>query len=418
MKIGFLIIGSEVLNGKISDLNTKILADFLRPNNLEISEAMISRDEKSSIMHSLEELFKRHDVVITSGGLGPTKDDITKETLGEYFGRASQYSEDAVKIATENYKRFDRPFPGKEHGYCYLPEGFVPLSNSTGFAPAFYTQDKNKILISAPGVPREFKSILQDHFLAIVKDLIPKDYFHDHVIFRTKNIPEEKIFGEVDPSLWDKLAKFGDVSSLPILMGVDVAVKVTGASSDELASKVSALKEIMRESPVARNIWHIGPETIEEKIVVLANQKKIKFGFAESATGGLCSHRITNVSGSSQCFMGSVVCYDEKVKEHVLGVSRKTLDECSAVSLECAREMADGLQKILSLDIAISITGFAGPGGGNDKFPVGSVCIGRSLRNSHVTADSFILKGDREILKQRFSQAALYALLDEVEKFA
>src|SRR5690606_33101162 len=114
MKIGFLIIGSEVLNGKISDLNTKILADFLRPNNLEINEAMISRDEKHSIMHSLKELFARHDVVVTSGGLGPTKDDITKDTLGEFFGKTSKYSEEAVKIATENYQRFNRPFPGKE----------------------------------------------------------------------------------------------------------------------------------------------------------------------------------------------------------------------------------------------------------------------------------------------------------------
>lgn len=418
MKIGFLIIGSEVLNGKISDLNTKILADFLRPNNLEINEAMISRDEKSSIKHSLNELFARHDVVITSGGLGPTKDDITKETLGEFFGRNSEYSDEAVKVATENYKRFSRDFPGKEHGYCYLPQGFVPLSNRTGFAPAFHTRDKNKILISAPGVPREFKSILEDHFLSIVKDLIPKNHFHDHVIFRTRNVPEEKIFGEVDTSLWDKLANYGEVSSLPILMGVDIAVKVTGSSNDELAGKVSAIKKIMQESPVSKNIWHIGPESIEEKIVVLANQKKIKFGFAESATGGLCSHRITNVSGSSQCFMGSIVCYDEKVKEHILGVSHETLEKFTAVSLECAREMAQGLQKNLSLDIAISITGFAGPGGGNDKFPVGSVCIGKGLKNGEVSAESFILKGDREILKQRFSQAALYALLDEVEKFA
>ena len=418
MKIGLLIIGSEVLGGKVSDLNTRILADFLRPNHLEISEAIIARDEKASIQKALTDIFKNNDVVLTSGGLGPTKDDITKETLGEFLGRKLQFSEKAMKVAVENYQRFNRPFPGKEHSYCFLPEGFTALSNSSGFAPGFFTSFENKFLISGPGVPREFRSLLQDHFLRIVADKIDKTLYQDNVIFRTKNIPEEKIFEEVDSSLWDKLSKYGEVSSLPILMGVDIGIKIKGSTNDEIAKKVSAVKKLVEASPVYRNVWHVGPESIEEKIVVLANQKGIKFGFAESATGGLCSHRITNISGSSQCFMGSVVCYDEKVKEHVLGVKRKTLDEFTAVSHECAREMAEGLRKNFSLDIAISITGFAGPGGGNDQFPVGSVCIGRALIKEETVSEHFILKGDREVLKQRFSQAALYALLDEVENFA
>ncbi len=418
MKIGLLIIGSEVLGGKISDLNTKYLADFLKPNYLELSEAIIVQDDKASIQKGLKDLFVNNDVVITSGGLGPTKDDITKETLAEFLERKLQFSEEAYKISSENYQRFNRPFPGKDHGYCFLPEGFTALSNSSGFAPGFFTSFEDRILISGPGVPREFRSLLQDHFLRIVEKKIDKNFYQDNVLFRTKNVPEEKIFGEVDPSLWDKLSKYGVVSSLPILMGVDIAVKVKGTSINELADKVAKVKKIVAESPVYKNVWHLGPESIEEKIVVLANQKGIKFGFAESATGGLCSHRITNISGSSQCFMGSVICYDEKVKEHVLRVKRKTLDAFSAVSHECAREMADGLRKNFSLDIAVSITGYAGPGGGNDKFPVGSVCIGRCLKTEEPKSEHFILKGDREVLKQRFSQAALFALLEEVENFA
>jgi PncC family amidohydrolase len=123
------------------------------------------------------------------------------------------------------------------------------------------------------------------------------------------------------------------------------------------------------------------------------------------------------MSGASQSFMGSVVCYDEKVKEHVLGVRAETLKEHTAVSVECAQEMSQGLHQNFSLDIAISITGYAGPGGGTDKFPVGSVCIGRTTKaGSHV--EVLHLEGDREILKQRFSQAAMYALLEELEKFA
>lgn len=418
MKIGFLIIASEVLDGKISDLNTKILAEFLRTNHLQIHEAMVARDEASAIKEALHKLVSQNDLVVTSGGLGPTKDDITKETIASYTGRKVLYSEECLRIAEANYQRFNRPFPGKDHGYCYIPEGFTPLSNSTGMAPGFHTEFNGKFIFSAPGVPREFKSMLEDHLRSLVESRRNKDELLDNVIIRTKNVPEEKIFSEVDPELWDKLEQYGEVSSLPIIMGVDIGVKLKARNNDEMAKKVSAVKEIIESSPVKPHVWHYGPEPIEEKIVILANQKKIRFGFAESATGGLASHRITNCSGASQCFMGSVVCYDEKVKEHILNVKHETLEKHTAVSIECAEEMACGLQKNFSLDIAISITGYAGPGGGNDKFPVGSVCIGKSVRGETSSAQSLLLKGDREILKQRFAQAALYALLEELEKFA
>lgn len=419
MRIGFLIIGSEVLDGKISDLNTKILAEFLRTRHLEIQEAIICRDNKEDILKSLKQLSSSVDLIVTSGGLGPTKDDITKETLGNFLGKKLVFNETAQKIAEQNYKRFEREFPSKEHGYCYLPEDFTPLSNSTGFAPGFYCSENNKLIFSAPGVPRELKSMLNDHLSSIIEKKINLQGVLDHVIIRTKNVPEEKIFGEVDKTLWEKLEAYGDVSSLPILMGVDIGVKLKAANNDEMAQKVKGVKDIIENSPIRKNVWHFGSESMEEKIVTLANQKKLKFGFAESATGGLCSHRITNVSGSSQCFMGSVICYDEKIKEHVLGVKKETLEKHTAVSIQTAKEMAEGLLKNFSLDIAISITGYAGPGGGNDKFPVGGVCIGRATRNHEANSvQDLVLKGDREILKQRFSQAVLYALLEEVEKFA
>jgi nicotinamide-nucleotide amidase len=417
MKIGLLIIGSEVLDGKISDLNTKILANFLKLHHLEVSEARIARDEANSISTHFKGLLGNNDMVITTGGLGPTKDDITKATLAECLNRKIQFSSEAQKVAEENYKRFNRSFPGKESGYCYLPEGFVPLPNNSGLAPSFYVEHEGKIIVSAPGVPREFTSLLQDHFITIAGKKLPKDQFFHNFIARTKRVPEEKIFGEVDPKLWDKLEEYGDVSSLPNIMGVDIGVKIRATSQDELTQKIETVKNILQSSPVHQHVWSLEPVSIEEKIVKLANQKGIKFGFSESATGGLCSSRITNISGSSQSFMGGVVCYDEKIKENILGVKRETLDIHTAVSPECAHEMAAGLKEKFNLDIAISITGYAGPGGGTEKYPVGTVCIGRAIFD-RTTAEVFQFKGDRELLKERFSQAALYALLEEVEKFA
>jgi nicotinamide-nucleotide amidase len=417
MKIGFLVIGSEILDGKITDLNTKALADFLRLQNVDLTLALTVRDQEDSIMNSLEILFKECDVVVTSGGLGPTLDDITKQTLAKFLGRVIAYSPDAEEVALKNYAKFDRPFPGKEHGYCYLPSGFVALNNSTGFAPNLFTQYLDKYLICGPGVPREFKSMLDDHMVPQILSKFRSLEVIESINIRTKKVPEEKIFNEVDKDLWAKLSAYGDVSSLPIFYGVDIGVKLRAHTEAELARKKAAVMKIIEDSPVNEHIWHIGRESLEEVIVKKTKEKNIKFGFAESCTGGLCSHRVTNVSGSSATFMGGVVSYDNSVKEALLEVDKETLRYYGAVSVETAQEMAQGLLKNLNLDLAISITGIAGPAGGSQEKPVGTVCIGVSMKGK-TYGEKFKFFGDREQLKNRFSQAALMMLLENVESFA
>ncbi len=417
MNIGFLIIASEVLDGKITDLNTSIFANFLRSHHLEINKAMSVRDRAEDIQQGLTQLFADCDVIVTSGGLGPTRDDITKETLGNFLGRKLALSPAAIKVSEENYQRFSRTFPGAEHGYAYLPEGFVPLSNATGFAPGLFATHEGRILLSGPGVPREFQSILEDHLSPILKNHRNSQEVLGHFIVRTKNVPEERIFSQVDPELWDQLEAFGEVSSLPILMGVDIGVKLRASTALELDQKSIELRRIIEHSPLRPHIWGFGRESLEERIVVRAREKGLRFGFAESATGGLCSHRITGVPGSSQCFQGTVVCYNEKVKESILGVSPETLSRYSAVSAEAAREMATGLGQILKLDIAVAVTGYAGPDCGSDGTPVGTVFIARAVRGT-LKVEVHQLRGDRDVLKQRFSQAALYSLLEEVENLA
>ncbi len=362
-------------------------------------------------------MFDQCDLIITSGGMGPTQDDITKDSIAKYLGRKISYSEASEKIAVHNYSKYDRPFPGKDHGYCFLPDGFLPLNNSTGFAPGLFTEEKGKFLLCAPGVPREFNSMLADHLPSLVFSKNKNVTFIDHVIARTRRVPEEKIFSEIDKTLWDKLSVYGDVSSLPIILGVDIGVKIRGATEAELDQKKKAVKAIFDSSPVKDIIWHFGSESLEQLIIDKANRKNIKFGFAESCTGGLCSHRVTQISGSSSSFMGSVISYDEVVKLEQLNVSEKTLSTNGVVSVAVAEEMAKGLVKALHLDIGISTTGFAGPTGGTNDKPVGTVCIGVATERN-TTAIQYRFFGDREQLKNRFAQAALLLLLEEVEKFA
>ena len=417
MKIGLLIIASEVLDGKITDLNTRYLAEYLKGQNLELEVTTTVRDREDDILKGLADLFQSAQLVISSGGLGPTKDDLTKKVIGQYFEREHVYSPAAHQVAETNYQRLNRTYPGKEHGYSFLPEGFLPLENATGFAPGFYAEGDDKFLIAAPGVPREFKSIINDHLGNWIKKNIQVPQFMENIIIRTKKVPEEKIFGEVDPFLWDKLEAFGDVSSLPVLMGVDIGVKIKASGENELTLKKQAVFQIIKDSPICSSVWNWGPEKLEEVIVMRANELGLKFGFAESCTGGLCSQRITNVSGSSKSFFGSVICYDTAVKINQLNVSPLTISNKGVVSTETAEEMATGLARLWKLDLAISTTGIAGPNGGTIENPVGTVCIGIHSAQKQ-TSIKLHLFGDREQLKERFAQAALMALWETMEEFA
>jgi nicotinamide-nucleotide amidase len=417
MRISFLIIGSEVLEGKVVEQNTHTLAHFLRDHHLELSRTMMVRDHQPEIHQALEFLYAHSELVITSGGLGPTADDITKEAIATYLQRPVSFSPAALTIAEENYQRFEKVFPGREHGYAWLPEGFVALANSTGYAPGLFGEVAGKLILSAPGVPREFRSMLEDHLLKLISHKLSRTEQLESVTIRTWRVPEEKIFGELDRELWGKLEQWGAVSSLPVLAGVDIVVKLRDKSFEELEAKRQQVLAIIEASPIKQYVWHYGSESLEEVIVARAREKKISLAIAESATGGLCSHRLTNVPGVSTVFPGSIISYAEAVKERELGVSRKTLSTKGVVSPETAEEMAQGIAGRMKVDLAASITGVAGPGGGSPQAPVGTAYIGVCLRG-RIKSRKVQFSGDREQIKNRFAQALLMTLLEEMANIA
>ena len=416
MKIGLLIIGTEVLKGLVADANTKWLADHLKSLNLELSKVITVGDGETDISHGLSDLYRDCDFVFTSGGLGPTLDDITKTSVAKFFNLPVEYSDDAHQVAKKNYEQFNRELANM-HTYSTLPVGFIPLWNPSGFAPGFFFQSvDNKFLLSGPGVPREFKAIINAHFKSLVDPFLTDKYHHETVTFRTKKIPEEKIFTELVPTLWQDMEKYGSVSSLPQIMSVDICSHLKAKTEAELKEKREAVKQLISNSALQEYIWETGTRSVEEVILSLAEKHNIHFGFAESCTGGLCSHRMTNISGASKSFWGSVVCYDNSIKENILNVKSETLKNFGAVSIETAQEMSEGLKKNLKLDLAISITGIAGPGGGSEDKPVGTVCLGISDK-SGTTTHRLVLFGDREQLKLRFSQAALFLLLEKLQSY-
>lgn len=408
-KITQIIIGDELLSGKIQDLNLKYLAQTLLPTGHKLQGAKFIADETKQIIKTLEQSSHENDVLIITGGLGPTKDDLTKAVLGEWIGSQMKESPEAIEIVTKQYARLNRQWSSELNHYHLLPEKISAIYNPVGFAPGLFLTKNNCLVFAAPGVPREFQGMLKDIILPMINSKLDQTQEGLEIFnIRTFGVPEEVIFGKLCPDLWEQLEVFGKVSSLPNLSGVDITLRLP--INEKLNHAKAEIKKIINESAIKENIWHIGMSELCELIVQEATNKNITFAFAESCTGGLVSSMITDISGSSACFLGSVVSYANEVKMNQLGVKKETLEKFGAVSLETAKEMAIGARKNLCADITISFSGIAGPGGGSELKPVGTLSLGTSTKKDD-SSELVYFSGDRVRLKQRFATTGLFRLL-------
>jgi nicotinamide-nucleotide amidase len=408
MDFELIIIGNELLNGKVKDKNIHWFSKYCNDNNFKLSGVQIIGDSKVEFTKALDKAKLTADIIVTTGGLGPTKDDITKSMMAQYFNKEIQHSIDALKITQAHYKRGNREFNSEVNKYPEIPQDFKALYNPTGYAPALsFEFEEGKYIFNTPGVPSEFQSVVTES----ITPLLPKsNTFSKHIIIKTWRLPESHIFMKLCPDLWEKLEAFGEVSSLPHLLGVDIGIRISNPSFEQ------EVLELVNSTALSEFIWHIGSESLEEVIVEKAKLKNIKIGFAESCTGGLCASRITDVSGSSSVFWGSIISYSNEVKINSLDVQSETLKNFGAVSLETAKEMAQGAFRNMNLDIAISTTGIAGPGGGSIDKPVGTVGIGITTKNGS-SSEIYNFNGNREELKFRFSQMALFSLLEKINEY-
>jgi len=423
MDIQLITIGNELLNGKIQDLNGHWLAKFCYKNHINLQKVHIIGDNFLQFSKALLDSLTSSSVVIISGGLGPTEDDLTKSMMSSFFDKKIVTSPEALAIAQAHYKRGNREFDPKKIHYGDIPQDFIPINNPVGYAPGLaYLAPKtgvNKfdIITCAPGVPSEFQAMVEEEiYPLILKHKRVSDSLKKHVVIKSWKISESKIFNSLCTNLWDDLSAYGEVSSLPHYLGVDIGVFIQCKTQEEIEKKEAAIIAVVKASELATYIWHIGGESLEELIILKAKEKNLKIGFAESCTGGLLASSITDIAGSSAVLWGSVVSYSNEVKEKVLAVNNETLKSFGAVSLETAKEMAQGALVNMNVDIAISTTGIAGPGGGSKEKPVGTVAIGfATKKNKDVKSELFNFRGDRKVLKSTFTKAALYTLLEVIE---
>ena len=409
IKAGVLAIGDELLAGLRINTDIALIANFLEKFGREIGEERTVRDEDEAIKSAVAELSERFPLVITTGGLGPTHDDRTRYAIADLLRKELIRKEELLEGIKKRLKELEMQYIPEIHdNYALVPQGFEPIPNKAGIAPGLFYHADGKTILLLPGPPREVKAVLQK-IEPKFKELFGQSLVVKKTI-RTFGIPEV----DIQDKLKDVMEELGHVSLLPSPIGVDVVLKAIGKEEkkvrEEIEKKAETVKHILGE-----DVYGEDDDTLEKVVGEILRRRRLRIGVAESCTGGLVSHLITNVPGSSDYFWGNVVAYDNKVKEEVLGVPSELIAHFGAVSEPVALMMAEGIRKLLHVEVGISTTGIAGPTGGTPKNPVGLVYMGISIMGRTKVFHK-IFKADRLGVKEQSAYTLLDALRRELLK--
>ena len=377
-----ITIGDEILFGQITDTNTQWIGAELTGIGIRPVRKTSVGDNKQDILDAFTEASKRVDIVIVTGGLGPTKDDITKHTFCEYFGSELKMNEDALKLVTDFFAKRGRAMTELNIQQAALPDNATYIPNLWGTAPGMWFEKDNVVYVSLPGVPYEMKSLMEFEILPRLKAKFVSNIIK-HKSVRTVGIGESFLAEKIEN--WeDALPEHIKLAYLPHFGQVKLRLTGTGTDEKLLDAQLQAQVDLLLPM-IQENVFGYDTDELESVIGTLLIKNKATVGTAESCTGGFVAHRITSVSGSSQYFEGSVVSYGNTVKKNVLGVSEATLEAHGAVSEQTAIEMAEGARKLLHTTYAIATTGIAGPDGGTAEKPVGTVWIACATPTGTVT---------------------------------
>jgi len=395
MKIGLVTIGAELLNGARTNTNAAWIGQNVISVGGAIDWHMTVNDEKNTIESALDEVPTSIDVVLCTGGLGPTHDDITSSVLYDYFGAKPEFDEQYWQLLTKKFAARDQVIPDINRNQAMKPDIGEVIPNPIGSARGLHLSNKSYHLFAMPGVPAEMKSMMTDTILPWIESR-SKSKIHVTVM-RTTGIMESVLYEKVQGIL-DNYPQIS-VAFLPRFTGVDI--RLTTSDKNTLNRLVDEISPVIQK-------YHFGGEGVELEDVVgrllIKNRKTI--ATAESCTGGLIGDRLTNISGSSLYYKGGIVAYSNSVKEKTIGVKKETLDSAGSVSEETALEMARGIRNKLNADIGLSTTGIAGPKGGTKEKPVGLVYIAISYDRGEKVY-RFTFTPYRKTNKLMTSQAAL-----------
>ena len=377
-----LTIGDEILYGQIVDTNSQWMSVELDKVGIKVVRKTSIGDTESEILTALAEAEKRADIILITGGLGPTSDDLTKPCLAKYFNCELKMHEEALAEVSEFFKSRGRELTEVNRQQAALPVCCTKITNAIGTAPGMWFDKNGKVFMSMPGVPHEMKLMMRERVIPKLLNTFTLPTII-HKVIRTCGIGESFLAEKI--SAWEKsLPPHIKLAYLPSLG--EVKLRLTGFGEDAAKLKKEIDELVDKIQPIAGEyIFGYDEETLEEAIGKLLRQKKLTISVAESCTGGYLSHMITSVPGSSEYFIGSMIPYAYEIKMRQLGVKPETLEKYGAVSEPTINEMANVVRARFSTDIGVATSGIAGPGGATPDKPVGTVWIAYSDKHQTVT---------------------------------
>ncbi len=400
-----LSTGDELTSGRIVDTNSNYIADKLAEIGIEVAAVLTVGDVPERLEWAWKSALAMADVVISTGGLGPTADDLTTEIVARLTGHQLRFDEDSAEKIRQLFASLKRRMPENNLRQAMFPETAEIIPNPLGTAPGFRmaaTQDGHTAhLIVLPGVPREMKPMIEQNVIPWIVANRGRDTIYAARTFQTFGISESALDEAVAGLIHPDEARVSFRASFP---QISLRVLVEGAPA-EVEKKLESLSARVREK-ISGFVFAEGETTMEEVVGRALTEKRLTLAVAESCTGGLIGHRLTNVPGSSNYLKADLVTYSNESKIKVLGVREETLKRHGAVSEECVREMAAGARRVAGSDIAIATSGVAGPTGGTPERPVGTVCVAMAAEGDSASR-RYQLWGNRDWVKLMTSQVAL-----------
>ena len=394
-------IGNELLNGNTVNSNATYISKKLHENGIITGYIQVVGDVTIAIRQALDLALARSDVILLTGGLGPTPDDITRTVVADYFGHKLIFDEQIYDNLKKRFARRGIPIPEVNRNQAMVPEGVELIPNRKGSAQGMIFRRKQKSVFVMPGVPMEMKGMMENTVIPKLREMCPDCRVKVDFI-RSTGLAESVIYQKMDSEL-NQFTSY-EIAFLPNFSGVDLRVVRKGEDITDNQKFKKFLK--LLDDEIGDAIYAREDIELEEVLGKLLRERKLTISLAESLTGGLVQHKLTQIPGSSDYFMGGIVSYSNEAKMELLGVRESSLKKYGAVSELVAKEMAEGVRKRLGTDIGISTTGIAGPTGATATKPVGLVYLALSAKDI-VIARKQVFGPDRNSVKQRSAQAAL-----------
>lgn len=404
MKAHIITIGDEILIGQTLNTNAAYIGEKFSSMGIDIKTSSVIGDDEECILKEFDRCWNDNDLLIATGGLGPTNDDVTRKCVVKFFKTELIMNKEVLEDIILLFEKRNRKVTKVNEDQALVPKIADVIRNSKGTAPGIWIEEDNKIFIVMPGVPYEMREMMNSYVIPHIKEKlgVPEVTVLRKTIYTT-GIPESTLYEKIGNI--DELLGGAGLAFLPSEFGVKLRITVTESSEESAKNKLSEIEQKII-SKVGRYIYSRDEEALEAVVGKLLKERSLKLAVAESCTGGHVSNKLTNIGGSSAYFERGIISYSNAAKVEVLKVSEDTIAEHGAVSLEVARQMAEGVKSTSGADLGLAITGIMGPGGATAGKPVGLVYIGVCDDNV-CTAKEFKFGDDRILNKHRTSQAAL-----------